>query len=150
MTIERPMFPPVDQARRRLLTVVAGGAVAAAIPSNVRVNPEHVADPVFDLIEAHRKANAAHYAAIRELDRLEKIDGFTDWGITQKPCDDENDAFDSLVEAVAATLPGIFAKVDYLREIAQREAWMLDERAGTALALIESFVASLKNIMVQP
>jgi Rieske Fe-S protein len=29
MTIERPMFPPIDSTRRRLLTVAAGGAVAA-------------------------------------------------------------------------------------------------------------------------
>jgi hypothetical protein len=33
MTIERPMFPPVDQTRRHLLTVAAAGAVAAAIPT---------------------------------------------------------------------------------------------------------------------
>jgi DNA-binding response OmpR family regulator len=30
MTIERPMFPPVDPTRRRFLSVAAGGAVAAA------------------------------------------------------------------------------------------------------------------------
>jgi DNA-binding response OmpR family regulator len=31
MTIERPMFPPVDPTRRHLLAVAAGGAVAAAV-----------------------------------------------------------------------------------------------------------------------
>jgi hypothetical protein len=31
MTIERPMFPPVDPTRRRLLTVAAAG-IAAALP----------------------------------------------------------------------------------------------------------------------
>jgi len=30
MTLERPMFPPVDPTRRWLLSVAAGGAVAAA------------------------------------------------------------------------------------------------------------------------
>lgn len=35
MTLERPMFPPVDPTRRHLLTVVGGGAVAAAIPTAV-------------------------------------------------------------------------------------------------------------------
>ena len=35
MTIERPMFPPVDQARRRFLSVAAGGATALAITKAV-------------------------------------------------------------------------------------------------------------------
>jgi hypothetical protein len=146
MTYTRPMFPPVDQARRRLLTLAATGATAlTVVPARAAVP---TIDPVFELIEAHRKANAAHYAAIRELDRLEKT-GFVDWGITEKPCDDENDAFDQLVAASATTLPGIFAKVAYLREIAESEAWMLDEREGTAVGLIESFATSIKNILVQ-
>src|ERR1700732_3936034 len=33
MTIERPMFPPVDPTRRHLLAITGGGAVAAAIPT---------------------------------------------------------------------------------------------------------------------
>jgi hypothetical protein len=55
MTIERPMFPPVDPTRRRLLTVAAGGAVAAAIPTAVLAAAPAV-DPVFDLIDIHRKS----------------------------------------------------------------------------------------------
>jgi DNA-binding response OmpR family regulator len=35
MTLERPMFPPVDPTRRRFLSVAAGGAVAAG-----RVTPD--------------------------------------------------------------------------------------------------------------
>lgn len=31
MTIERPMFPPVDPTRRRLLTIAAGGATALTL-----------------------------------------------------------------------------------------------------------------------
>jgi hypothetical protein len=31
MTLERPMFPPVDPTRRHFLSVAAGGAVAAAV-----------------------------------------------------------------------------------------------------------------------
>jgi hypothetical protein len=135
------------QNRRTVLHLVAGGVAATT-----GIIPPMAAgtDPVYGLIEAHRKANDAHYAAIRELDRLEKIDGFIDWGITEKPCQQENEAFESLVTAVATTLPGVFAKVDYLRDLAEREAWMFDDREGTAISLIESFVASLKNIGVQP
>jgi hypothetical protein len=48
-------------------------------------------------------------------------------------------------EAAATTLPGILAKLDYLRELAEQEAWMLDEREGVALLLAESVLTSLRN-----
>ena len=35
MTIERPMFPPVDPTRRHLLTIAAGGAAALATTAPV-------------------------------------------------------------------------------------------------------------------
>jgi hypothetical protein len=102
------------------------------------------ADPIFVAIDAHRKANAAHWAA------LKAAEGLTDWGITEQPCHDENDAFELLIGAPATTLAGLSAKLAYLRAIAEgEEAWMLDEREGTALNLIDSFTASLKNIGVQ-
>ena len=50
MTIERPMFPPVDPTRRRLLTVAAAGAVAAAIPT-ITLSAAPAVDPLFDLID---------------------------------------------------------------------------------------------------
>jgi hypothetical protein len=139
------MNPPVDPTRRHLLTVAAGGAVAAAIPT-VALAAAPAVDPVFDLIEIHRKAHAAHYAAIHELGRLEEAGDRNSGWITEQPCHDENDAFDELVAAAATTLPGLF---DYLLEFAEREAWMFGERTGAATALIESFAVSLKNIGVQ-
>jgi len=64
MTIERLMIPPVDQARRRLLTVVAGGAVAAAIPAaDARAEPGNAADPIYAAIERHKQAAAVYDAA---------------------------------------------------------------------------------------
>jgi hypothetical protein len=158
------MFPDVDPTRRRFLAVAAVGSIvgagslaAAAMASNdvpqATTIPPAAAnagrDPVFGLIEAHRKADAAHLAAIKELDRLEKIHGFGGGhgAITQKPCDDENDAFEILVGAAATTVLGLLAKLAYLQEIAEREAWMLDEREGTAIRLIESFAASIANVM---
>jgi hypothetical protein len=94
MTIERHMFPPVDPTRRHLLTIAAGGAVAAAIPADaLRATP--AIDPIFDLIDIHRKAVAAHVAAMQLQNRIEKIRGTVraNW-ITEKPCQDENDAFE--------------------------------------------------------
>jgi hypothetical protein len=73
MTIERPMFPPVDPTRRRMLTIAAGGAVAAAIPADARVYPGHAADPIFAAIEAHRKADAAADIAFAESSRLYQL-----------------------------------------------------------------------------
>ncbi|MEH2519188.1 hypothetical protein V1279_004761 [Bradyrhizobium sp. AZCC 1610] len=60
MTIERPMFPPVDQARRHFLTVVASGTVAM-IPTAVSATAPAV-DPIYAAIDAHRQAVAAHDA----------------------------------------------------------------------------------------
>jgi len=60
MTIERPMFPPVDQARRHFLTVVASGTVAM-IPTAVSATAPAV-EPIYAAIDAHRQAVAAHDA----------------------------------------------------------------------------------------
>jgi hypothetical protein len=53
---------PVDQARRHLLTLAAGGAVAAAIPTAAMAAAPAV-DPAFSLIAAKRAADVAHEAA---------------------------------------------------------------------------------------
>jgi hypothetical protein len=69
-----------------------------------------------------------------------------DW-ITEKPCHDEFDAFDELVAAAATTLPGLVAKLAYLQELAEREAWMFNGREGTAIRLIEGFAASIAALV---
>lgn len=52
MTIERPMFPPVDPTRRQLLSVAATGAVAVAIPTAAAITPALAGmHPDADLIE---------------------------------------------------------------------------------------------------
>lgn len=61
MTLERPMFPPVDPTRRHLLTIAAAGAMsiaavsATALPIEGDTELVHAAsaiDPAFALIEA--------------------------------------------------------------------------------------------------
>jgi hypothetical protein len=145
--------PPTSTSptRRAFVNTIAALPIAAAAPAAAAhtLDAGHAADPTFDLIDLHRKAEAAHLAAIKELSRFEESgDCEHDW-ITEKPCHDEFDAFDALVGAAATTLPGVFAKVVYLREIAEREAWMLDQRPGTAIRLIESFATSIQNISVE-
>jgi len=103
---------------------------------------------VFVLIDAHRRACKKHLVALDEANRLELVGA--DWAdITEKPCHDENDAFEILLAAPATTIAGLAAKLSYLRAIAEgKEAWMLDEREGAALILLDSFTASLRNIGV--
>jgi hypothetical protein len=52
-----------------------------------------------------------------------------------------------LLAAPAATLPGILAKLAYLQDIAEREAWMFNDREGSARRLIEGFAASIANVL---
>jgi hypothetical protein len=135
----------IDTTRRHLLT-----AVAAAIPADARAYPGHAADPIFATIEKHKKAAAAHLDAIQVQNRIAKIRGSAsaNW-ITEKPCHDENDAFDALVGAAVTTRAGLDAKLAYLKEIAESDewGWTLDERNGTAVLLIESFAASIAALV---
>jgi hypothetical protein len=95
MTIERPMFPPVDPTRRRFLAVaavasaVSAGTLAAATQAaNVpqAVTMPQGADPIFEVIEAHREAAAASAAASAESRRLHDLaDSIVGDGI-EVPC----------------------------------------------------------------
>src|SRR5713226_3033880 len=84
--IDHPiMFPPRDPTRRRFLavaavaSVVSAGTLAAAaamdpsVPAAVTMPRHSRPDPVFGLIEAHRKAGLDHEAALVEQARLEQI-----------------------------------------------------------------------------
>jgi hypothetical protein len=151
MTIERPMFPPVvDPTRRHLLTVAAGGAVAGLIPTAVLAAAAAI-DPVFELIEAHRKAHAAHMASLELQARFERRYGIggASW-VSTKPCHDEDEAFTAFVAEPAATVQGLLAKLAYFDELAGEfeTEWIVRDRAEAAV-LIQSFAASLKNIGVQ-
>src|SRR5258708_5191249 len=103
---------PSSSRRRFLVQAVGVAAGGAALGAGLPLPAPAAAavDPIFAVIDKHKKAHAGHWAAIDELARMEKVDGFTDWGITEKPCHDENDAFDILLGAAATTLPGLLAK----------------------------------------
>jgi hypothetical protein len=56
-----------------------------------------------------------------------------------------------LLAAAATTLPGLVAKLSYLQDIANREAWMLTDRPDAAILLLEGFAAAVMNVWrVQP
>jgi len=162
--IDHPMmFPPRDPTRRRFLTVAAVASVAGAgglatatqapnVPAAVVIPPAPATaaalhDPVFGLIEAHRKADRDFDDALDEQNRLERIG---DWAagdlVGEAPCHAAFNAFDVLLAAPAATLPGIVAKLAYLQDIAKRDAWMFTNRPNAAILLLEGFAASIANV----
>jgi hypothetical protein len=67
----KPTNTPIDTTRRHLLTIAAGGAVAAAIPADARAYPGP--DPIYAAIDAHRKAAAVEQAVWAEFNRLSEI-----------------------------------------------------------------------------
>jgi hypothetical protein len=109
-------------------------------------------DPVFDLIEMHRSADAAHRKALDVQARFERRHGACNrsWEISEKPCHDEDDAFEALVAGVATTQPGLLAWLAYFQELdgAFETEWMITDRVFVP-NLIKSFVTALKNIGVQ-
>jgi hypothetical protein len=128
--------PPTNTSatRRNILgTIAVGGATALTLPAHAAAP---AVDPIYAAIEKHRAAAAA---------QIQRIHGFGrgDW-ITEKPCQDENDAFGTLVRALASTRVGLPAKLQYLQDLSRNDewAWILDEREGTSIALIESFMVS--------
>lgn len=88
---------PTDTTRRHLLVIAAGGAVAAAIPA-VALAGAPAVDPVFELIEAHRRAHAAHMSSLDLQNRFERRygPGKGSW-ISTQPCHDADDAFVAFV-----------------------------------------------------
>jgi hypothetical protein len=172
--IDHPMmFPPRDPTRRRFLITAAGasamsvGSLAAstiqipvwpiaqpclAAPS-VSVTPSELVglsmpDPVFGLIEAHRKAGCDHEASLVVQARLEQIgDNAAAWVVSEAPCHAEFNAFDELLSAAATTVPGIVAQLAYLQEIAEHDGWRFSDREDAATMLLEGFAASIANIL---
>src|SRR5258708_1632550 len=117
MTIERPMFPPVDPTRRHFLTVAAGGAVAAAIPSNARANPGHAADPIYAAIERHKAAAAAWDAVMNIRARYDEADDDE----TQRLQDAADEAWEpckaaafELLNTSPTSLAGIVTAIRYI------------------------------------
>jgi hypothetical protein len=177
MTIERPMFPPraesVDSfslqpaigqrqpeshpgesrkpAERLSRRVVLAGVVSAATLPIAAAAPA-AADPLFDLIEIHRKAHLAHMEALDLQCRFERRYGNGKGGwVSTKACHDEDDAFTALVAEPATTMQGLVAKLAYFGELASEfeTEWMIQDRAEAAV-IIQSFAASLENIGVRP
>ena len=157
MTIERPMFPPVDQARRHLLTVVAGGAVAAAIPEGIghtyTLAAAPAVDPAFALIAEKRAADVAHCEAIDAQDEAEDQHGdnsdeaFEAAENSETACLLVNEIDWKLATTPPTTLAGVAAVLRFANEIEDaglewpdtdaigRDGWHYQLRASMAAAI---------------
>src|SRR5882762_9842369 len=111
-----------DPTRRRFLAVAAVGSIAGAgslafaaaapndVPQAVTVPPAPLAkpvstsapDPMFGIIEAHRKADRDHEAALDEQERLERIGDAAADLAAEASCHAAFKAFDALLAAPAA------------------------------------------------
>jgi hypothetical protein len=122
MTLERPMFPPVDPTRRHLLTVAAGGAVAGLIPTAVLAAMPAV-DPIYAVIEAHRRACTEHVEAVHihmafeevgmEGEKLEKYNSLV--AETDAAYDRLDDVGCDLINTKPMTLAGVLALCRYVK-----------------------------------
>jgi hypothetical protein len=123
--------------RRTAMNLMIGGT-AAVIGSQMRAASQ--ADPIFDLIEAHRQANAALDANFREQSRLEKElprdltrSRFTAWETTivgtddprwianqrnvRMACEADTATADALIDAPPASIEGAIALLLYVAGI---------------------------------
>jgi hypothetical protein len=143
-------FPPVAAVASAVGagTLAAAAAMDPSVPAAVTMPRHSTPDPVFGPIEAHRRASAAHGIALGEQARLEQIgDLDAAWSIAEQPCHDDFGAFDALLSAEATTVPGIVAQLAYLQDIAERDAWMFNDREDSAPRLLKGFAASIANVM---
>lgn len=155
MTIERPMFPPVDSTRRRFLSqaagVAAGGTVLALAtipPASAAAAPASSPDPIYSIIDAHRAACLAHSAALDESGRLEEMGDPLATSISEVPCSDEYDAFDLLIETAPVTFPGLVAWIAYLDEIRRENPWNFEDLPTASTTLIATLTEALGNLAV--
>jgi hypothetical protein len=148
-----PTNTPIDTKRRHFLSVAAGGAVAAAIPTYARANPGHVVDPAFALIAAHRAAEVAHVTVIVAQDEAEAKHGIRSeeaWEAADRcgaMCDEVNAIAWKLATTPPTTLAGVAAVLRFANEVEDaggdwpdtdtigREGWHYQLRATMAVAI---------------
>jgi hypothetical protein len=161
MTIQRPMFPPVDPTRRRFLTtaavasVVSAGTLAAAaamdpsVPAAVTMPRHSTPDPVFGLIADKRAADVAHCEAIDAEEEAEEhgigLDEASDRSLAA--CHAVNAIDWKLATTPPTTLAGGAAVLRFANEIEDggmewpntdavgREGWHYQLRATMAAAI---------------
>jgi hypothetical protein len=160
-TLERPMFPPVDQTRRRFLSVAVGGTAALSL-SSARAAARAV-DPIYAAIEQHRAAAIVWDAAVdvwakfpdgpepmsieRRIERERINDGWRD------ARDAMDDAGVDLINTSPTTLADIARALNYIREQTQEDGTYMpsglrfadDTEGEYPVAWIETFLDAIEH-----
>lgn len=153
------MFPPV--ARRRLLTIAAGGAVAAAIPAVPLMAAEP--DPIFAAIQVCRAAKQASddaYARVNQLmeraierfgsgrEQFEARNAFVEDILGEHPDDHGGgpaialwEGYEAFAATVPTTLAGLFAMLAFAGEVADREPDALND-----FGILSTFAAAAMSL----
>jgi hypothetical protein len=158
-----PTNTPTDTTRRRLLTIAAGGAVAAAIPTYAL---GHAADRAFALIAEKLAADEAHCRAIDAQDEAETCHGFRSEAAAEAAdnCAAAGHAVNEIDWKLANTLPttlaGVAAVLRFANEIEDtgmewphtdtvgREGWHY-QLPATVAAAIEALIKAQAGRAVQ-
>ena len=163
MTIERPMFPPVDPTRRHLLTVAAGSAVAAVIPT-ATLTAAPAVDPIHAAIKCHSDLAKICDAAWKVRGRCKDFGTLTE--AEEAEIRKLNDAVDEahlpleaaaedLCNTVPTTTAGLIAALFYMR-IQHRnngdhmvQGWMEDEFGERYIDWRDAWLETLIQAVLQ-
>jgi hypothetical protein len=174
MTIERPMFPPVDPTRRRFLTVAAVGSIAgagslaaAAMAPNdapAAVTVPQGADPIYAVIERHRILAKICDAAWKVRGRCKDFGEMTeDEKAHVRKLNDAVDeahlpleaAAENLINTAPTTHAGVIAALFYMR-IQHRndgehmvQGWMEDEDGERYIDWCDAWLETLIQAVMQ-
>jgi hypothetical protein len=144
--------PKIDPTRRQLLTIAAGGAVAAAMPTGALATVPAV-DPIFAAIAGWQAAYDAHGAAITKQDRADSQFGFDSPEAfeaderCEAACHAAHEAGWTLARITPTTLAGVAAVLRFANKIEDEgmewpstdtigaEGWHYQLRATMAAAI---------------
>jgi len=137
---------PVHSTRRHLLTMAAGGAVAAALPVAALAL---VPDQIFAAIERHRELSADYTAAVDISSKLEDGPEFEAAdAIAGDRCGDLLDHADALIRLEPTTMAGVIALMRY---VASLEEWQTprdsDEFDGQPPGWDKAFYTTVANAL---
>lgn len=104
-------------------------------------------EPIFELIEAHREACAAHLAALDEQTRLEGLHDRDADRVADEPCHAEWRAFEALIDTPPVTFAGLVAWATYLDGVRREDPWKFDD--DPAKGLVGTLARALGNLEMQ-
>jgi hypothetical protein len=148
---------PLDPMRRRLLTIAAGGAVAAAIPA-AALTAAPAVDLIYAAIERHKAAKLPYEAAVTVRACYDEADE----KVTQQMDEAVDAAFDvyedagaDLVNTEPTTLAGIVALCRYIEPLLNDGSYLPeviswdDETESSAAGAFANVIAAAVEALIK-